>query len=291
MATIKSAIHRTPAQSGVGLRLPHIEEAVATRPSVGWFEIHAENFLANAHGVELLEELAGHFPLSVHTVGVSVGTATGLDRRHLARVGALIDRLDPFLVSGHLAWSTHQGEYLNDLLPLPYTRETLDLVARQIREVQEALARPYLLENPSCYVGYRGSTMNETEFLTELVDRTQCQLLCDVSNVRVSSHNMRYDALAYLDALPAEAVGELHLGGFTAEDDAALPGQQVLIDTHDKAVDESAWDLYRYAIYRFGSRPTLIEWDNDIPALSTLIAEAARADVIRANAGDEHASR
>jgi uncharacterized protein len=291
VATVKSSILRKPAQSGVGLRLPHIEEAVATRPSIGWFEVHPENFLANPHGVELLEELRRNYPLSVHTVGVSVGSATGIDRRHLARVRALIDRLDPVLVSGHLAWSTHRGEYLNDLLPLPYTAETLDLVATQFREVEDGLGRPFLLENPSCYLGYRGSTMTEVQFMNELVDRTGCRLLCDVSNVHVSAHNMGYDARAYLDGMPAAAIGELHLGGFTAEEDAASPAGQVLIDTHDAPVDESAWDLFRYAIDRFGARPTLIEWDNDIPALATLIGEAAHADQIITAAGAADASR
>lgn len=282
---------RNPTQSGVGLRLPHIEEAVATRPSIGWFEIHPENFLANPHGVELLEELARDYPLSVHTVGVSVGSATGIDRRHLARVRALIDRLDPFLVSGHLAWSTHKGEYLNDLLPLPYASDTLDLVAAQLREVEDSFGRPFLLENPSCYIGYRGSTMTEVQFLNALVDRTGCRLLCDVSNVHVSAHNMGYDARAYLDGLPAAAIGEFHLGGFTTEDDAASPGDQVLVDTHDGPVDESAWDLFGYAINRFGPRPTLIEWDNEIPALSALLAEAARADRVAVGTGAAHASR
>lgn len=292
MATVTSSIPRNPAQSGVGLRLPHIEEAVATRPSVGWFEIHPENFLANEHGVELLEELARHYPLSVHTVGVSVGSATGIDRRHLARVRALVDRLDPFLVSGHLAWSTHQGEYLNDLLPLPYTRETLDLVARQLREVEDGLERSFLLENPSCYVGYRGSTMTEVQFMNELVDRTGCRLLCDVSNVRVSSHNMGYDARAYLDEMPATAIGELHLGGFTPEDDEAAAGRQVFVDTHDCPVDESAWELFRYAVSRFGARPTLIEWDSALPALSTLVGEAGRADrILHGAQGAQYASR
>lgn len=282
-----SSIHRMrmPARAGVGLRLPHIEEAVATRPSAGWFEIHPENFVANPHATELLQDLAQQYPISVHTVGLSVGSVNGIDRRHMDRVRALIDLVDPVLVSGHLAWSTHKGEYLNDLLPLPYNPETLDTVARHLREVQDGLGREYLLENPSSYVGFAGSTMTEVQFLNELVDRTSCRLLCDVSNVYVSGRNMGYDARGYLDALPANAIRELHLGGFTPEDDEATPGGQVLIDTHATPVAEPAWDLYAYAIRRFGPRPTLIEWDNEIPALGVLLGQAERADAVAREAG------
>jgi hypothetical protein len=272
--------------AGIGLRLPHIEEAVATRPPVGWLEIHPENFVANPHATELLAELAARYPISVHTVGLSVGSATGLDRRHLARVRALIDRIDPVLVSGHLAWSTHGSEYLNDLLPLPYGMETLQLVADQLAEVQDGLGRPFLLENPSSYVGFAGSTMTEVQFLNELVERTQCQLLCDVSNAYLSAHNMGYDAREYLNGLPGEAVVELHLGGFTREEDEATPGGEVLIDTHAARVADAAWELYAYAIRRFGRRPTLIEWDNEIPPLVTLLEEAGRAEAILASTQD-----
>ncbi|NOT27188.1 MAG: DUF692 domain-containing protein, partial [Acidobacteria bacterium] len=282
---------RVPARAGVGLRLPHIEEAVATRPSAGWFEIHPENFLANPHATELLQELAGQYPISVHTVGLSVGTASGIDRAHLKRVRALIDRIDPVLVSGHLAWSTHGAEYLNDLLPLPFDDETLRIVSAQLREVQDQIGRSYLLENPSSYVGFAGSTMTEVQFLNELVDRTGCRLLCDVSNVYLSAHNMGYDAHAYIDGLPAEAIAELHLGGFTPEDDPATPGGLVLIDTHANEVTSPAWDLYAYALDRFGAKPTLIEWDDDIPAFGTLLGQAAMADAIAAKVLEPEAQR
>jgi uncharacterized protein (UPF0276 family) len=278
------SIHHMPTSAGIGLRLPHIEEAVATRPPVAWLEIHPENFIANPHATELLSDLARSYPVSVHTVGVSVGSATGVDRKHLARVRALIERIDPVLVSGHLAWSTHGSEYLNDLLPLPYTDETLRLVSDQLAEVQDGLGRSFLLENPSSYVGFSGSTMTEVEFLNELVDRAGCQLLCDVSNVYLSAHNMGYDAHGYLDRLPGGAIGELHLGGFTREADEATPGGDVLIDTHAVRVADVAWELYAYAIGRFGPRPTLIEWDHEIPALATLMEEARRADAIAASA-------
>jgi uncharacterized protein (UPF0276 family) len=268
--------------AGIGLRLPHIAEVVATHPAIGWLEIHPENFLANPHATELLLELSEQYPISVHTVGVSIGSANGVDRVHLRRVRELIDEVDPVLVSGHLAWSTHAGEYLNDLLPLPYTEETLQILVDHIREVQDGLGRSYLVENPSTYFGFKRSTMTEPEFLCELVRRTGCQLLCDVSNVYLSAHNMRYDARQYINGMPAEAIGELHLGGFTAEPDDADPGSELLVDAHATPVAEAAWDLYAYAVRRFGPKPTLIEWDNDIPTLATLLDEAARADTITA---------
>lgn len=268
--------------AGVGLRLPHLEEVVATRPAAGWFEIHPETYLANPHALELLVRVAERYPISVHTVGVSIGSAHGVDLAHLRRVRSLVDLVDPVLVSGHIAWSTHPGEYLNDLLPLPYDDETLEILATHIDQVQDALGRPYLVENPSSYIGYRHSTMTEPEFLAALVDRTGCELLCDISNVYLSSRNMGFDARAYIDRMPGAAIRELHLGGFTAEDDEATPGGTLLVDTHGTHVSDPAWALYAYAIGRFGRRPTLIEWDNDIPSLGSLLAEAARADRIAA---------
>ncbi len=276
--------HRHVTGAGVGLRLPHLAEVAATRPAAGWFEIHPETFLSNPHALELLEDIGSHYPLSVHTVGVSVGSARGIDRHHLARVRALVERLDPVLVSGHVAWSTHPGEYLNDLLPLPYDDEALEILAAHVSEVQDALGRPFLVENPSSYVGYGSSTMTEPEFLTALVDRTGCHLLCDVSNIYVSSRNMGFDPRAHLDAFPASAVRELHLGGFEAEDDLATPGGTLLVDTHGVHVSEAAWELYACAVLKFGAVPTLIEWDNDVPALAMLLGEAMRADHVAAGA-------
>jgi len=275
-----TSIRRIPHTAGIGLRLAHLAEMVATRPSTGWLEIHPENFLANPHASELLTELAAHFPISVHTVGVSIGSATGIDKAHLRRIRSLVDAIDPIFISGHLAWSTYQQEYLNDLLPLPYSEETLRLVTENVNEVQDALCRPYLIENPASYVGFRPSTIKETEFLSEIVRRTGCELLCDVSNIVVSAHNMGYDAHQYIDEFPADAIAEIHLGGFTPEEDPATRGAELWIDTHAATIAERSWDLYAYAIRRFGTRPTLIEWDNDIPPLSTLVAEATKADRI-----------
>jgi len=271
---------RTLIGAGIGLRLPHIAEIVATRPRVGWLEVHPENFLANPHAMELLIELSRDYPISVHTVGVSIGSSSGIDRNHLRRISNLVDLVDPFLVSGHLAWSTHQNEYLNDLLPLPFNGEVLELVATHVREVQDALGRQYLVENPSSYVAFQASTMTEAEFLGELVRRTGCGLLCDVSNIYLSGHNMGYDAWGYVDSLPGQAIGEFHLGGFTPQDDESNPGAEVWIDTHAAPVCERAWELYAYAVRRIGPRPVLIEWDNDIPPLATLLRQTARANEV-----------
>ena len=217
----------------------------------------------------------------MHTVGVSVGSVGGVDRAHLARVRALCDRIDPFLVSGHLAWSTHAGEYLNDLLPLPYDEETLAVIARHVDEVQERLGRPYLVENPSSYFGFGHSTMTEVAFLSELAARTGCRVLCDVSNIHVSGHNLGFDPYLYIDGLPEGVIGEFHLGGFSIEEDES--GADVIVDTHAAPIADAAWELYAYALRRFGGHPTLIEWDSDLPALSTLLAEAARAEAVAAD--------
>ena len=218
----------------------------------------------------------------MHTVGISIGSADGIDGAHLARLRTFIDAVDPVLASGHLAWSSHGGAYLNDLLPLPFDDEVLQVVVSHLHEVQEALGRPYLIENPSSYVGFGTSTMTEVEFLSELVRRTGCRLLCDVSNVYLSAHNMGYDSHRYLDGLPAAAIDGLHLGGFTPEDDEGRPGVPLLVDTHAASITPPVWDLYAYAVRRFGPAPTLIEWDNDLPPFSTLLAEASRADAIAA---------
>jgi uncharacterized protein (UPF0276 family) len=273
---------RDTDRAGIGLRLPHLAEVAAAAPSVGWLEVHPENFLANPHAMELLLRIAERHPISVHTVGLSVGSAEGVDREHLSRVRAFVRDVDPILISGHLAWSTHEGLYLNDLLPLPYDEEALSIVVAHVHEVQETLGRPYLVENPASYLAFRRSTMTEVQFLTELVARTGCRLLCDVSNAFLSAANLEFDPYLYIDAFPAEAVAEVHLGGFTRVADDAMPGGDVLIDTHASAIATPAWDLYAHALRRFGPRPTLIEWDNEIPELATLIAEADRADAVAA---------
>jgi uncharacterized protein (UPF0276 family) len=270
-----------PNNAGVGLRLAHLSEMVATRPASGWLEIHPENFLSNPHAKELLLDLSATYPISLHTVGISVGSASGIDEDHLGRIRDLANATGPVFVSGHLAWSSFGNEYLNDLLPIPYNEESLEIVVAHVERVQEVLSRPYLLENPASYLAFRSSTIPETEFLAEIANRTGCQLLCDISNIVVSAHNMGYDARDYVDRLPAHKIGELHLGGYTPEEDGATPGAELWIDTHAAPIARGAWDLYSYALRRFGPKPTLIEWDSDIPPLETLLAESAHAEEIQ----------
>jgi uncharacterized protein (UPF0276 family) len=277
----------TALPAGVGLRLPHLAEVAAGASSAAWLEAHPENFLANPHGRELLLRVRRHHPVALHTVGVSVGSATGLDRAHLARIRTLVDELDPFLVSGHLAWSTYEGMYLNDLLPIPYDDDALRAVAANVHEVQDALGRCYVIENPASYASFATSTRTETDFLTELVNRTGCQLLCDVSNVYVSAANLSYDAYEYIDGLPPAAVAELHLGGFTREADAA--DTPVLIDTHAAAIAEPVWELYAHALRRFGPQPTIIEWDHALPSFERLLSEAEHANLVASTALEETA--
>jgi hypothetical protein len=280
------AVNAPPA--GVGLRLPHLAEVAAGASRAGWLEAHPENFLGIPHARELLLRVRQHHPVALHTVGISVGSATGMDRSHLARIRALVAEVEPFLVSGHLAWSTYDSVYLNDLLPIPYDDDALRVVAANVQEVQDELRRCYVVENPASYVSFSRSTRTETDFLAELVSRTGCKLLCDVSNAYLSAANLGYDAYEYINGLPRDAVAELHLGGFTREtDDTDAP---VLIDSHAAAIAEPVWELYAHALRRFGPQPTLIEWDNALPKFEQLLSEAQHADCI-AQATFEGAAR
>jgi uncharacterized protein (UPF0276 family) len=264
-----------PAAAGIGLRSPHLAEVLATRPAIPWLEVHPENYLGGGPAVRALEALRRDYPISLHAVGLSLGSATGPDPRHLARVRELVQRLAPALVSEHLAWSQVGGAYLNHLLPLPYTEESLAAVCRNVDAVQDALGRPVLVENPSGYLRFRASTIPEAEFLAALAGRTGCGLLCDVNNVHVTACNLGLDPAAYLDALPAGAVGEIHLAGHSVNDADGLP---ILIDDHGSPVADPVWALYERALHRFGPVPSLVEWDTAVPALDVLVAEAQRAD-------------
>ena len=259
---------------GLGLRAPHVAEVVANRPAVDWWEIHAENHLGGGPARRQLEAIRRDYPVTVHGVGLSLGTADGLDRDHLARLRRLIDWLEPALVSEHLSWSIAGGAYLNHLLPLPYTEESLAIVSANVETAQAALGRQLLVENPSIYLRFRHSPIAEPEFLAELARRTGCGLLCDVNNVYVTTENFGLDARAYLAGLPPAAVGEIHLAGHARND---ADGRTILIDDHGSPVAAPVWELYGYALERFGGVPTLIEWDTDVPPLETLVDEAARA--------------
>jgi uncharacterized protein (UPF0276 family) len=268
-----------PSRAGVGLKPQHYREVLETGPDIGWFEVHPENYMgAGGAPHHYLERIRERYPLSLHGVGLSIGGAEPLDKGHLARLKALTERYEPGLFSEHLAWSTHEGAYLPDLLPLPYTQETLAHVAAHVDEAQNALGRRMLVENPSTYLRFADSDMSETEFLAGLVKRTGCGLLLDVNNVYVSAANHGYDPTAYIDAFPVEHVGEIHLAGYAEiEDDA---GERLLIDAHDRSVQDAVWKLYVRAIARSGPVPTLIEWDSDIPEWPVLFAQAVRAETI-----------
>lgn len=268
-----------PARAGIGLKPEHYGHILDVRPDVGWFEVHPENYMgAGGYPHHVLTKIRETYPLSLHGVGLSIGAAANPDREHLSRLAALVSRYEPGLVSEHLAWSTHDGAFLNDLLPLPYTEATLDLVVRHVDQMQVALGRQVLIENPSTYVTFASSEMSEVDFLAELAWRSGCGLLLDVNNVFVSASNHGFDAAGYLDAFPMNCVGEVHLAGYAqiADDDGAA----LLIDTHDRAVQPAVWSLYERVVARWKPLPTLIEWDNDVPAWPHLHAEADKAERI-----------
>ncbi|MDH6230754.1 uncharacterized protein (UPF0276 family) [Mesorhizobium soli] len=272
-----------PPRAGVGLKAEHYREIVETNPDIGFFEVHAENYMgAGGPPHRYLTAIRERYPLSLHGVGLSIGADRPLDRDHLRRLQGLIARYEPGLFSEHLAWSSHDAGFLNDLLPLPYTRETLDRVCEHIDAIEEMLGRQMLLENPSTYLAFAESTFSETDFIAEVVRRTGCGLLLDVNNVHVASTNQQWDAEAYIDAYPLAHVQEIHLAGYTREADEA--GRPLLIDTHNRPVDEIVWDLFAHVVQRIGPKPTLIEWDADVPTWPELKAEADRAEAIMAAA-------
>ena len=269
-----------PPTTGLGFKPQHFASIRETRPALGFFEIHAENYLgAGGAPHAMLTALRQDYAISIHGVGLSIG-GPSLDPAHLARVKALCDRYQPDSFSEHLAWSSHGNEYLNDLLPLPYTQATLDRVCDHVDRVQDVMGRRLLLENPATYVIFAQSEIPETEFMTEIARRTGCGLLLDVNNVFVSCVNHRTDPLEWLDSFPLDRVGEIHLGGHDEED---LPSGPLLIDSHGREVAEPVWALYAEVLDRAGSLPTLVEWDNDVPAFPVLLAEAARASDLLAD--------
>ena len=265
-----------PNGVGVGYKAQHYSAIIDDPAPVTWLEVHAENYMGDGgRPLAQMRHLAERFPISVHGVGLSIGGEGPLDTDHLTRLRHLCDWLQPASFSEHLAWSSHDSAYLNDLLPLPYTDATLARVADHVDALQEAIARPMLLENPSSYLAFSESTMSETEFLRAIAARTGCGLLLDVNNVFVSATNLQTDPRAYIDAFPLDAVGEIHLGGHDEDEDEH--GAPLLIDSHGTPVVDPVWELYRYTLAAAGPRPTLIEWDNDVPDWPVLAAEARRA--------------
>ncbi|MBJ2244088.1 DUF692 domain-containing protein [Pseudomonas haemolytica] len=265
-----------PLRAGLGLKTEHFAQVLETCPDIGFFEVHAENYMvAGGPFHHYLGLIRAQYPLSLHGVGLSIGGEAPLDREHLARLATLIERYQPQSFSEHLAWSSHGPVFLNDLLPLAYDASTLNRVCEHIDQVQNTLKRPMLLENPSTYLQFERSTLDETDFISEIVRRTSCGLLLDVNNVYVSCINHQRAPLAYIDALPLHAVGEIHLAGF-AEDTDSL-GDRLLIDDHGAPIDNAVWQLYEQVLTRTGPVATLIERDNQVPALSVLQAEARQA--------------
>jgi uncharacterized protein (UPF0276 family) len=267
-----------PVAAGIGLRAPHVDRVVRERPRVPWFEVHAENLFAAGGAIhDAMERIRRDYPLSLHGVGLSLGSADALDAHHLQRLSELVTRYQPALVSEHLSWGAVEGRHSNDLLPLPFTEETVRLLVSRIGRVQEALGRELLVENISSYLRFAEADYSEWDFVAEVVRRSGCGLLCDINNIYVNSINHGFDPQEYLLALPRLAVREIHLAGFTRKNELSVP---LLIDTHSRPVAEAVWQLYADAIDRFGPVPTLIEWDQDIPELETLLAEAARAEEV-----------
>jgi uncharacterized protein (UPF0276 family) len=265
-----------PAKAGIGLRFQHHQAVLETNPNVAWMEVHTENYMGGGTPLRYLDAIRRDKPISLHGVGLSLGSADGLDINHLERIRMVAERIEPGLMSEHLAWNVVSETYLADLLPLPMTEEVLDIICRHVDQTQNFLKRRFFIENPSTYLQFGHSTIPEWEFIAAVSQRTGCGILCDVNNIYVSAHNHGWDAKAYLAALPPAAIGEVHLAGHSLR---AMPdGRTLRIDDHGSRVPDEVWALYEHALKRFGPVPTLIEWDNDVPPLDVLLQEAAHAD-------------
>ncbi|MEE8248985.1 MAG: DUF692 domain-containing protein, partial [Gammaproteobacteria bacterium] len=261
-----------PAAAGIGLRGPHHSQFLTDAPPVAWLEAHSENFFAaDSIAFGALERIRANYPLSLHGVGLSLGSAGPLDHQHLTNLGRLVERLEPDLVSEHLCWGAAGGYHLNDLLPLPYTEEALDHVAERITQLQDFLGRQILIENVSSYMEFKDSTIPEWEFLTAVSTRSGCGILLDINNIYVSANNHGFRATDYIDAIPPDQVGEIHLAGHSVQ---VYEDEAVLVDTHDAPVCDEVWALFEAALRRIGPRPTLIEWDSELPQLAVLLTEA-----------------
>jgi len=267
-----------PASAGIGLRFPHHDAVLAEKPRVAWLEVHPENYMGGGKPLAYLDAIRRDYPISLHGVGLSLGSADGLDATHLTRLRCLADRVEPGLVSEHLSWSAIEGVHFPELLPLPLTEEALAVVCRNVETMQNFLGRRVLIENPSSYLRFRHSTVPEWEFIGAVAERTDCGILCDVNNIYVSACNHGFDPRGYLQAVAPDTVEEIHLAGHKLRrfDD----GRAIRIDDHGSRVAAEVWALYREATARFGRVPTLIEWDTDVPPLTVLLDEATKADRI-----------
>lgn len=277
--TTSHSFDKLPNRPGVGYKPQHFNDIIADPNPVEWLEIHAENYMGDGgRPIAQLRHLSERFPISVHGVGLSIGSEAPLDTEHLARLKHLIGWLNPASFSEHLAWSTHDTHFLNDLLPLPYTKATLKRVIEHVSQVQDTVGRRMLLENPSTYLDFAETDMSEVEFLSEIATQTGCGLLFDVNNVFVSATNQQTDPISYINAFPMQHVGEIHLGGHDEDEDDH--GAPLLIDSHGREVVDPVWELYAHTINIAGGKPTLIEWDTDVPDWPILAAEAKRAETV-----------
>jgi uncharacterized protein (UPF0276 family) len=274
-----------PARAGIGLRFPHHQRVLEAAPDVAFMEVHTENYMGGGAAVQYLDAVRRDFPVSLHGVGLSLGSAEGLDPVHLGRVKEVAERVEPALMSEHVAWSVSGGTYLADLLPLPMTEEALTVVCRNVDQMQSALRRKVLVENPSTYLQFKHSTIPEWEFMAAIAAGTGCGILCDVNNIFVSAHNHGWDPLTYVAALPPAAIGEIHLAGHSVRE--LGDGVALRIDDHSSRVRGEVWWLYQEALRRFGPVATLIEWDTNIPPLDVLVEEARHADALISAAYDE----
>ena len=268
------------SRSGIGLRAPHMRELLDQHADVGFLEAHTENYFGGGVIRKQIRQIANTYPVSLHGVGLSLGRADGLDQDHIRQVKALVEEINPVFVSEHLAWSAYRHIYVPDLLPLPYTHEALDVFVRHVEEFQELVGQQILIENPSNYIAFEHLDYTEPEFLSTLARRSGCGLLLDINNIAVSAHNLGLDPRAYIDAISvSDSVKQFHLAGYQVNQ--LETGEDIRIDTHGESVHPDVWGLYEYALAQLGDQPTLIEWDTDIPSLDILLAEAAKADVIR----------
>jgi len=266
-----------PIRAGLCLKPQHYDVILREQPSVGWFEIHAENYLgAGGAPLHYLEKIRQNYPLSIHGVGLSIGSESGLDTNHLDRVAGLVDRYQPESFSEHLAWSTHDNQFLSDLLPVPYNRNIENTVCNHIDQVQTRIGQRMLLENPSNYLSLADSDLPESEFITNVIKRTGCGLLLDVNNVYVSAHNCDYSAERYIEQLPLQSVGEIHLAGHSV--DTTVEAVPLLIDAHDREVCDAVWKLFAYTVSLTGAVPSLIEWDAEVPEWDVFVSELNRAE-------------
>lgn len=278
----------TLERSGIGLRAPHVRELLTSNAPIGFLEAHSENYFGGGLARKQIRQIADIYPITLHGVGLSLGRADGLDQDHIRQIKSLVGEINPVFVSEHLTWSGYSHTHVPDLLPVPFMNEALDVFVDHVNEFQDKIERQILVENPSNYIAFSNLDYTETEFLNALAERTGCGLLLDINNIAVSAHNLGYDPLAYIDSIEADGrVKQFHLAGYQINE--LEGGETILLDTHGKPVYPEVWDLYAYALQRFGDVPTLIEWDTDIPALDVLLVEANKADLVRARVkGERH---